>query len=236
MLQFRLFGYPIKIEWFFLLLCLFLGMGYLDSGGPQGFALFFVSSAILFLSILLHELGHAWARKKYGAPYSEIVLHGFGGYCTGPGKFSRNQSIAISASGPAMNLVLAGLCFFLLEAFPTLPPIAKVAAVWGWRLNIALALLNLIPLYPLDGGQILAQLLGPQTLSHRPVDQHCTRHRHRSLRGVKFSDFPGHHIRNDGMGQLATASGTAKSISVISRKSRTQNSYEGVLISILPLP
>ncbi len=162
MLQFRLFGYPIKIEWFFLLLCLFLGMGYLDSGGPEGFALFFVSSAILFLSILLHELGHAWARKKYGAPYSEIVLHGFGGYCTGPGKFSRNQSIAISASGPAMNLVLAGLCFFLLEAFPTLPPIAKVAAVWGWRLNIALALLNLIPLYPLDGGQILAQLLGPK--------------------------------------------------------------------------
>ena len=162
MIQFRLFGYPIKIEWFFWLLCLFLGMGYLNRGGPQGFLLFFISSAVLLISILLHELGHAWARKNFGAPYSEIVLHGFGGYCTGPGKFSRNQSIIISASGPAMNLILAGLCFFLLEAFATLPPVAKVAAAWGMRLNIALAILNLIPLYPLDGGQILAQALGPK--------------------------------------------------------------------------
>lgn len=165
MLSFRLFGFPVRVQWIFWVLCLILGMNYLQSGGPEGIISALIVAAIVFGSILWHELGHAWARKKSGAPYSEITLHGFGGLCSGPGSFTRGQSIFIAAAGPAASLLLGGLTI-LLSPFlvSNANEYLKVFLFWMLWVNIGWAILNLLPIFPLDGGQIFAGLAGPQNI------------------------------------------------------------------------
>lgn len=162
MLQFRLFDYPVRIEWMFWVLCVLLGMNYLQESDPSGLGKFVLMTAVVLGSILWHELGHAWARKRSGAPWSEIILYGFGGLCGGPGHFTRGQSIAIAAAGPAASLLLGGLTWLLVFT----PGIRNewVAFFVGQMLwvNVGWAILNLLPILPLDGGRIFEGIVGPR--------------------------------------------------------------------------
>jgi len=165
MLSFSLFGFPVRVQWFFWILCLFLGMNYLQAGGPDGLIKTLIVVAVVFGSILWHELGHAWARKKSGAPYSEIMLHGFGGVCSGPGSFTRGQSIFIAAAGPLASLALGAATILLSPVIPAnLSPFLQVFLFWMLWVNIGWAILNLLPIFPLDGGQIFAGIAGPKNL------------------------------------------------------------------------
>ncbi|NNE92851.1 MAG: hypothetical protein HKN23_14500 [Verrucomicrobiales bacterium] len=168
MLRFNLFGYPVRVHWMFWILCIILGMGYLQQRDRQGPISFLIVTAVVFGSILWHELGHAWARKRCGANYSEIELHGMGGLCGGPGYLTRKQSMFVSAMGPAASMLLGAVIFPLKFTpgmdwvmDPTNPGFAVRQnisfavfvnhMIW---VNIGWALLNLLPVMPLDGGQI----------------------------------------------------------------------------------
>jgi len=155
MLKFRLLGYPVRVEWMFWVLCALLGLGAMQTPGPDGLLLLAVWVSSLFISILWHELGHAQARKKFGQPYSEIVLHGIGGYCVGPGQFTRKQSMMISAAGPAATILLA-LGFYLLSHTPGVGQNFWLRHFVStmWILNAFLAVINLLPILPMDGGRI----------------------------------------------------------------------------------
>jgi len=159
MLTFRLFGFPVNVHWMFWLLCLFLGMRYLEQDGPEGLGKFAVMTAVVFGSIIWHELGHAWARKKYGAPYSDISLHGMGGLCSGPGRFTRWESVIIAAAGPGASLLL-GAATYLLVFTPGVrdPWIGFFIGQMLW-VNVGWAIMNLLPILPLDGGHIMQGLL-----------------------------------------------------------------------------
>lgn len=162
MLSFRLFGYPIRVQWMFWLLCILLGMNYLQQPGPEALGRFLIMTAVVFGSIIWHELGHAWARKKSGAAYSEIMLHGFGGVCSGPGMFTRGESIFISAAGPAASLLLGGATW-LLTFTPGMGNmwVQQFVGNMLW-VNIGWAILNLLPILPLDGGRIFQGIAGPR--------------------------------------------------------------------------
>jgi len=155
MLRFRLFGYPVRIEWMFWVVCAILGMDLMQVPGPQGLGMMVLWVVIVLGSVLWHELGHAFARKKFGEPYSEISLHGFGGICSGPGRFTRHEQMAVSAAGPVASLLLGGMVWMIAQT-----PGAQ-ASFWmhffvGQMLwvNIGWAILNLLPIFPLDGGRI----------------------------------------------------------------------------------
>lgn len=164
MLKFVLFGFPVRIHWMFWLLTVFLGMGYLGEPGRAGPIAFVISSLIILVSILFHELGHAWARRRCGHGHSEITLYGMGGLCSGSGYLTRKQSMFVSAMGPAASLLLGSvaLLFFLS------PSISWNSIRVGWLepanvfiftmlfVNIGWAIMNLLPVMPLDGGQIFA--------------------------------------------------------------------------------
>ncbi len=161
MLRFVIFGYPVVVHWWFWILCLFVGMNYADQPGRDAIIAFLSSAAVLFISILLHELGHAWARKRCGSPRSEILLHGMGGLCSGPGYFTRNQSVFISAMGPVVNFILAGIAFLMAQALPASGnvPFAAIAFIsMMYSFNLWIGLFNLLPIWPLDGGQIFHAL------------------------------------------------------------------------------
>jgi stage IV sporulation protein FB len=89
-------------------------------------------------------------------------LHGFGGVTFLPGaSFSRGQHIVVSAAGPAAGLML-GLVILVAQWWVSdLPPLLRVAVFHGLYVNFFWTFLNLLPIQPLDGGQILGQVLGP---------------------------------------------------------------------------
>jgi membrane-associated protease RseP (regulator of RpoE activity) len=163
MVRFSLFGIPIEIQpWFWLTLALVGGIG--EAGTPAGLLALLLFVLAGFISVLVHELGHALTGRHFGAQ-TAITLHAFGGYATFPvGKFTRLQDFLVTAAGPAIQLALGGI-FFLLWAFG--PDFSEHGQMFignmTW-ISIIWAILNLIPVLPLDGGRLMASTLGPRRI------------------------------------------------------------------------
>jgi Zn-dependent protease len=162
MIRFTLFGVPVRIEpWFWLLGVLF-GSSRLDLRSTVGTTLFASWMIVWVVSFLIHEFGHALFQRRFGG-HPEILLYGGGGLAMGNGYFSRWQSLTISAAGPVIE-VLAGLvAWWALDYFQP-PSLFAVALLrdFGW-ICVFWGLFNLLPVLPLDGGQILNALTGGKT-------------------------------------------------------------------------
>ena len=163
MIRFSFFGIPVEIQpWFWISLAVIGGaLGADDANAMLRTALFVLAGA---LSIFIHELGHALTGRAFGAP-TAIILYAFGGLATFPsGIFTRTQDFLVSAAGPAVQLVLAAAAWLVLR----LVPLPTAGAFWLvlslYHVSLYWALLNLIPVIPLDGGHMLQSLLGPRQL------------------------------------------------------------------------
>lgn len=142
----------MRVEpWFFLVIAL-LGFAYQDP------VLIGTWVGLAFVSVLLHELGHAVAFRAYGAS-PNIVLHGMGGLTSARVDLTPMRSIAVSVAGPLSALVLLGLPAVWLEATGafTDPTAATIVTQAVW-INVGWSLLNLVPILPLDGGNVAASL------------------------------------------------------------------------------
>lgn len=147
MTLFTLRGMPVQLHTSFLWLAGLYIVWQAIQGGGAGAIDALIWGCVLFGSVLLHELGHAWAAQIKGIRTHSVVLHPFGGYAALDQQPSGNDEILIAAAGPAVNLVLAGLGFLLVAVHPIF---------WSlFAINLALGLFNLLPALPLDGGRIL---------------------------------------------------------------------------------
>jgi len=117
-------------------------------------------SALLFsASILFHELAHAWVARRNGIPVLSITLYIFGGIAQLGGKpKTSGAEFRVAAVGPASSLVLAAIFYGLDQAF-TDRGYFGASAQWLAYINLALAVFNLLPGYPLDGGRILESIV-----------------------------------------------------------------------------
>lgn len=113
--------------------------------------------AILIGSILLHELGHAWGALIQGVPVRRIMLYGGGGFCEQSRSASRFEQELIVAMGPIVNLVLWAVAG-LIAPHVADPETAWLIATVAW-INGFLAVVNLLPVLPLDGGRLFELLL-----------------------------------------------------------------------------
>lgn len=118
-----------------------------------------VAAAVLFFSSLLaHEMGHALLAKRSGIEVEGITLWLFGGVARLEGEASNARSeLRVALVGPAISLiigVLFGIIALLLSATGS-SDLVVAAPAWIGRINIILALFNLAPGYPLDGGRVL---------------------------------------------------------------------------------
>lgn len=115
--------------------------------------------AMLFVSIYLHELGHAWGCRIQGVAVKRIVLHGGGGFCEHARPASRAGQELIIALGPLVNLALWALASLAAEGIFASGATGLYATgsylMLFARLNLALCLFNLVPVQPLDGGKLL---------------------------------------------------------------------------------
>jgi len=125
-----------------------------------------VSVVLVFTSVLLHEYGHALVARRYGIPTKDITLLPIGGVA----RLERmpeepRGELAVSIAGPAVNACLA-LTFFAairivgrldLPAHPLMPGTSLLEQLM-W-INVTLAVFNLVPAFPMDGGRVLRAVL-----------------------------------------------------------------------------
>lgn len=161
MWRFSLFGIPVGVEWFFWIATVLLGGGFTArTSADWTFVAIWVG--VVFVSILWHEFGHALAGRYYGA-HPAIKLHGFGGLTILPGtRFTRKQSILVTAAGPAAGLVLGLLILGISYGIDPKTILPRAAIYFGLQVNFFWTAINLLPIQPLDGGQILREVLGPR--------------------------------------------------------------------------
>ncbi len=163
MWRFSILGYPVTVEPWFWLTSFLLGGG-LNVGDGSGLMRTVLWIVVVFVSILVHELGHAMAARNYGA-YPEIRLHGLGGVTIMPGGyFNRAQSIFVSAAGPMASLALGGLVWLVDRAYPPHSETAYLLVRFFIWINFFWTFINLLPILPLDGGQILRDIMGPRNI------------------------------------------------------------------------
>jgi Zn-dependent protease len=149
-LGFQLLGFPVFVQPWFLLTAWFIGPQTGDVIRDGGWIV------MVFIGILVHELGHATAIRHRGME-PVIVLHGFGGVTSWQSyqRVSPWQQIGISIAGPASGITL-GLIALGLMRIDVMPNVWLVRdLIW---INLGWGLLNLLPILPLDGGTILSTL------------------------------------------------------------------------------
>src|SRR5512132_382378 len=117
-----------------------------------------VASLLFLASIALHELGHSWVARREGIEVDSITLWLFGGVSQLKGRFtSPGAEFRVAISGPLVSIVLGVLA--VLIAIAKLPSSVDGVAAWLGYINLILAVFNLLPASPLDGGRVLHSVL-----------------------------------------------------------------------------
>ena len=155
-----LFGIPLFLDpsWFLILAFVTIinaqnldptfGSSWAWSGG-------FVMALLLFGSVVLHELGHSLAARSQGIKVNSITLFLFGGVASIDRESKTpGEAFQVAIAGPAVSVTLFGLFYALSQALPPSSLGQNIVSDLA-RINLVLALFNLIPGLPLDGGQVL---------------------------------------------------------------------------------
>ena len=160
----RVIGIPIYLHFSWLiifgLIVWTLSTGYFPAQYPDlpassNWAKGLVASLLFFVSILAHELGHAVVALRHGLRTRSITLFIFGGVAQleEDPKDGRAE-LWMAAAGPLVSLALAGL-FYACAILPFVGPSAAAVAKYLALINLILALFNLVPAFPMDGGRLL---------------------------------------------------------------------------------
>ncbi len=172
----RLLGFEIRLDpsWFLALALVtwtlaagFFPSAYPDWDRPLYWLAGFLAALLLFGSVLAHELAHATVARARGLPVHGITLFIFGGVAQLRAEAaSAADEFAIAIVGPATSLVLALICWLLRQAVAE-GGVGAAILTYLALINVALALFNLLPGFPLDGGRVLRALLWGATGSFR---------------------------------------------------------------------
>jgi Zn-dependent protease/predicted transcriptional regulator len=159
----RFGGVEVRLNWsliaVFALIAWSLAEGVFPSQNPglshgTHIAMGIVAALLFLASILLHELGHSWVARREGIEVDSITLWLFGGVSQLKGRFtSPGAEFRVAISGPLVSIVLGVL--FVLIAVAQPPSYVDGVAAWLGYINLILAVFNLLPASPLDGGRVL---------------------------------------------------------------------------------
>lgn len=154
-----LFGIPLLLDplWFVILAfaTVNFGLAYQQWGTVLAWSAGVVMALLLFGSVLLHELGHSLVARSQGIKVNSITLFLFGGIAAIEEESKTpGQALQVALAGPAVSITLFVLLSLLAYVLPHTSPASSVIADLA-RINGVLALFNLIPGLPLDGGQVL---------------------------------------------------------------------------------
>jgi Zn-dependent protease len=166
---------PIRLHFTFLLLLAFLLVGGLAGGASAALTSLYLLA--LFGSVLLHEVGHVAVASLFGISTSSITLYPLGGVSKLEKDPTPAQEVWISVAGPLVNILIGTAIFVYLGYHSWIVPAEQLAKVTEGNLlqriaigNFILAVFNLIPAFPMDGGRALRGMLAtwktPEDASH----------------------------------------------------------------------
>jgi len=163
----RIFGIRIGIHysWFIIALLIVLSLTgqfrQMNAGwtGESIFLMAVITGVLFFVTLLLHELAHSLVIKSYGVPVREITLFALGGVS----QILGNPPSAISEFlmafvGPLTSACIGAICLGIAHSLAAVTPVYAMLS-WLGYINLGLAVFNLVPTYPLDGGRVLRALL-----------------------------------------------------------------------------
>jgi Zn-dependent protease/predicted transcriptional regulator len=164
----RIAGIEFGVNWswivVFALIVWTLASGIFPSTNPglskgTHIAMAIVAAFFFFLSILLHEFGHALRARREGIEIDGITLWLFGGVARFKGSFrTPGAEFRVAIAGPLVSLLLGGV-FVGIALIPGLPSAVDGVVSWLGYINLSLLVFNLIPAPPLDGGRVLHSIL-----------------------------------------------------------------------------
>ena len=164
----RVSGISIFIHWTFLLLIGWVIFSNLRQGQEVNevvWSVLFVLS--VFVCVTLHELGHALTAQRFNIQTKDIILLPIGGVARLESiPEDPRQELLVTLAGPAVNLVIAGLLYVMLLLSGHFPDLREFTAIDAGNflymllvVNLVLAIFNMIPAFPMDGGRVLRALL-----------------------------------------------------------------------------
>ncbi len=153
-ITFRLFGIPVTVRPSFLLIAALLGL----STGALSLMAAWVG--VVFVSIIVHELGHALTARAYGATV-EIELNGIGGLTSWSAEeeFGPGRRAAVAAAGSAVGVLFGGSIWLIGLFAGPFTGMTRFVVTYLILVNVFWGLLNWLPIRPLDGGHLLVSLL-----------------------------------------------------------------------------
>ena len=167
-LRFTLFGFPVRVSpWFWLVMAV-LGENILRVLGPKYLLVWVLCG---FVAILVHELGHAVVVRRFGSP-CQILLIAFGGLAVYPyPPAARWKRVMISLAGPGAGFALLAAVWGSSFAYPwpEAHPLLGAAYIFLIEMCLFWNLLNLLPIWPLDGGKVCRELCGAVRLRNPDV-------------------------------------------------------------------
>lgn len=168
------FNIPVYLHWSFpLIFVMVLFLGYQIEADLEGFMTLSIYLVSIFFCVVLHEYGHALTARRYGVNTRDIILSPIGGVA----RLERIptkpvEELWVALAGPAVNLVIALILFILLLAFRenglfiyegeselALLTKSENLGLALFTTNIVLAIFNMAPAFPMDGGRVLRSLL-----------------------------------------------------------------------------
>ena len=158
-------GTVVRIHITFLLFLIWIASAHYAQGGTDAALQGVAFIILLFLCVLLHEFGHVFAARRYGVRTPDITLLPIGGVA----RLERipeepSQELVVALAGPAVNIVIAAALYAVLGGPLTTEGMELQNSQVGLlarlvSVNIFLAIFNLIPAFPMDGGRVLRALL-----------------------------------------------------------------------------
>ncbi|MFV1988118.1 MAG: site-2 protease family protein [Gemmatimonadota bacterium] len=182
----RWLGFPIRIDysWFIVAALVVWTFSFSEFplrlpgyARPTYLAMGGMAAFLFFLSVLLHELGHAVVARQRGITIEGITLFVFGGIAQAREEASRPiDEFLLTAAGTLASLALAGIFYGIEAATRAFGVPAPIVTVFGFLglLNLVLAIFNMIPGFPLDGGRIFRSIVWAVTGDMRRATRWAT--------------------------------------------------------------